>query len=163
MKNDKMQEALNKQINAEIYSAYLYLAMAAYFERANFKGFAYWMAIQAKEEMGHAMKIYKYIHERCWQVTLTAIEAPANNWESPLAVFEASFIHEQSITAKINDLMELAVSTKDYASQSFLKWFVDEQVEEEANVDAIIQKMKMIGKDTGLLLMLDTELGGRKE
>lgn len=162
MKNDTMQLELNKQINAEVYSAYLYLSMAAYFDGVNLVGFAHWMKVQAQEEMEHAMKIYKYIYDRRWQVKFTAIATPKDSWESPLAAMEAAFAHEQTITAKINNLMDIAVSTKDYASQSLLKWFVDEQVEEESNADAIIQKIKAIHKNPGLILRLDAELGRRQ-
>ena len=158
-----MQTEINKQINAEMYSAYLYLAMATYFEKSNLPGFAQWMKVQAQEEMAHAMKFYNYIHERRGQVKLTAITAPKATWKSPLAAIEDAFAHEQKITAKINGLMGLAISIKDYATQSMLKWFIDEQVEEEANADAIVQKLKMIGKGSGLLLMLDAKLGNRKE
>ena len=162
MKDNKMQLALNEQINAEIYSAYLYLAMAAYFDGLNLTGFANWMKVQAQEEMDHAMKIYKYIYDRRWEVKFTAIAAPQNTWQSPLAAIEAAFAHEKSITAKINELMDLAVTTKDYASQSLLQWFVDEQVEEEANADDIVHKIKAIKENPGLMLRLDAELGRRQ-
>jgi ferritin len=162
MKHNKMQAALNKQINAEMYSAYLYLSMSAYFEEQSLKGFAHWMKIQAKEEMEHAMKFYNYIHERRWQVKLTAIATPKSTWSSPLAAIEDAFAHEKKITANINSLMDLAVSSKDYASQSMLQWFVDEQVEEENNADDIVQRLKLINKHQGMLMMLDAELGKRE-
>ena len=163
MKHDKMQAALNKQINAEMYSAYLYLAMSAYFEGQNLKGFAHWMKIQAKEEMEHAMKFYNYIHERRWKVKLTAIDTPKSSWASPLAAIENAFAHEKKITASIHSLMDLAVSSKDYASQSMLQWFIDEQVEEENNADEIVERLKIINKHQGMLMMLDAELGRRKD
>jgi len=157
----KMLNALNKQINAELYSAYLYLAMSAYFESVNLSGCAHWMRAQAGEEQAHAMKFYKFICERRERVELTAIAMPAKEWDSPLAVFEDAFAHEQKVTKMINDLMVLALETKDYATQSFLKWFVDEQVEEESNADEIVQKIKMIGNNAAMMLMVDQELGKR--
>ena len=160
--NNKMLVAINEQINVELYSAYLYLAMAAYFEESNFKGIAHWMHIQAKEEMKHAMRFFKYVHERLWQVNLTDIEAvKPNSWQSVQDVFEAALAHEKKVTKMINNLMDMAVSIKDYPTQSCLKWFIDEQVEEEASFDEIIQKIKLIGKNQSLLLMLDAELGKR--
>jgi ferritin len=161
MTNDTIQLELNKQVNAELYSSYLYLAIAAYFTDLNLSGFAHWMRIQSQEEIGHAMKFYKYIHERRWQVKLTDIAAPPLLWASPVAAVEAAFAHEQIITYKINRLMDLAVSIKDYASQSLLQWFVNEQIEEENNTDALIQKVKMINADPGMLLVLDIELNKR--
>lgn len=160
--NNEVQMALNEQINAELYSAYLYLAMEAYFEESNFKGFAHWMHLQAKEEMGHATRFIKYVHERRWQVKLTDIAAVrTDSWRSPKDVFEIAFAHEQKITQRINNLMEIAVSAKDYPTQSALKWFIDEQVEEEANFDSVIHKLSLIENNHGLLLMLDAELGKR--
>jgi len=157
----KMLSALNKQINAELYSAYLYLSMSAYFEAANLAGCAHWMRAQAGEEQEHAMKFYKFICERRERVELTAIEAPKTTWTSALAVFEEAFAHEQKVTKMIHNLMNLALETKDYATQSMLKWFIDEQVEEEAHADGIVQKIKMIGDNTAVLLALDQELGKR--
>lgn len=162
LKNEKMQAALNKQINAELYSAYLYLSMAAYFEGNNLKGFAQWMHVQAQEEMAHAMKFYKFLNDRRWGVVLAKIDAPETTWASPLAVIEAAFEHEQKVTSLINGLVSLAVESKDYPSSSFLQWFVDEQVEEESNADEIRQKLLMIGDNKPGLLMLDHELGKRE-
>ena len=163
MKTDKLQAALNKQINAEMFSAYLYLSMAAYFEQQNLKGCAHWMEVQAQEEMNHAMKIYKFVHDRRWEVKLTAIAAPKTNWSSPLAVFEEAFKHEQLVTKMIHDLLTLAISSHDYPTQVFLQWFVDEQVEEESSADDIVQQLKMISKNPGQILMLDKELRKRKD
>lgn len=162
MKNEKMLVALNNQINAEIYSSYLYLSMAAYFESMNLKGLAKWLSIQSHEEWEHAMKFYNFIHDRRWQVKLQAVAAPEVEWKSPLAVFEAAFAHEQKVTAMINNLVDLAIDTKDHATQSFLQWFVDEQVEEEANADANVQMLKMVGDRNELLFMVDQQLGQRK-
>jgi len=162
MLSKKMQAALNAQINAELYSSYLYLAMAAYFESQNLLGFANWMHKQSDEENTHGMKFYNYINSRRGRVTLTALEGPTTEWASPLAVFEDSLKHEQKVTGLINQLMDLAISESDHATISFLKWFVDEQVEEEANVDAVIQDLKRIGDAPQGLFILDRELAGRK-
>ncbi len=162
MLNEKMEDALNEQINEELYSSYLYLAMAAWFESENLSGCAGWMQAQAREENGHAMKLFKFIHERRGRVTLKTIKEPAKEWKSPLAAFEASLKHEQHISSCIDSLMNLAIAQKDHASAAMLQWFVNEQVEEEAHVDGIVQKLKMAEKAPGALLMLDHALGERK-
>jgi len=162
MLSDKMEKALNGQINEELYSSYLYLAMAAWFESENLPGCAAWMQAQAREENGHALKFFKYINERRGRVTLQAIKEPTKEWKSPLAAFEASLNHEQHITGCINDLMNLALAEKDHATAALLQWYVNEQVEEEANVDSIVQKLKMAEKAPGALLMMDHALGERK-
>jgi ferritin len=156
-----MEDALNKQINAELYSSYLYLSMAGYFESVDLSGFAAWMRVQAQEELVHAMKLYDFVNERGGRVTLTAIEAPAVEWESPLAVFEQAYRHEQKVTGLINGLVDLAIEEKDHASRSFLMWFVDEQVEEEASADAVVRKLKLAGESGSGLFMIDRELGQR--
>ncbi len=158
----KMQEALNTQINAELYSAYVYLAMTAYFENQNLDGFANWMRVQAGEELTHAMKFYDFINERNGRVVLQPIQGPPSAWESPLAVFESAYENEQKVTAMINTLVNLAISESDHATNSFLKWFVDEQVEEEANAYAVIQDLKRVVDSSHGLFMLDRELAGRK-
>ena len=157
----KMEDALNEQINAELYSAYLYLAMAAYFDAENLSGFASWMRVQTQEETAHAMKIFDFVSERGGRVVLKAIEEPAKEWKSPLAAFKASYEHEQYITGRINDLVNLAIKEKDHASNAFLQWFVSEQVEEETSVDSVVQQLKMAEKAPGALFMMDRELGGR--
>jgi ferritin len=162
MLSEKMQAALNAQINAELYSSYLYLAMAAYFESQNLLGFANWMHKQSGEENIHGMKFYHYIHSRRGRVLLSQLDSPKTEWQSPLAVFEDSLKHEQKVTGLINKLMDLAIAESDHATISFLKWFVDEQVEEEANVDAVIQDLKRIGDAPQGLFILDRELAGRK-
>ena len=162
MISKKMEKALNEQINAEMYSAYLYLAMAAYFESENLGGLANWMKIQVQEETAHAMKFFEYVNERRGRVVLKAIEQPAKEWKSPQAAFQASFKHEQMITGRINDLVNLAVQEKDHATNAFLQWFVNEQVEEETSVDKVIQMLKMADKAPGALLMIDRELGRRQ-
>jgi len=161
MIKDKIEKALNKQINEELYSAYLYLGMSADFEERNLHGFARWMQIQAQEEMGHAMKIYGFIHERGGIVDLTTVKGPEQKFESPLEAFEAAYEHEQHITDCINKLVDLAVKEGDHATQIFLQWFVNEQVEEEASADEVVQKLKLAGDHTGALFMLDRELGAR--
>lgn len=158
----KMQEALNKQINAEIYSAYLYLAMATQFRCDNWKGFAHWMEVQAKEEWGHAMKIYKYIDERLGRITLEAVAKPSGKWASPLAAFEAALAHEQKVTAMFDDLVALAQKEKDNATLNMLQWFVTEQVEEEGQTDEIVQKLKLVGGQVQGLFILDGLLGKRE-
>lgn len=161
MLSKKLEGALNKQIVAELYSAYLYLSMSAYFHSLNFGGFANWMRVQAMEESTHAMKIFDYVNERGGRVVVDAIEKPATKWSSPLAAFEAVLKHEQKVTGLINKLADLAVKERDHATQNFLQWFVAEQVEEEASADEIVQKLKLVGKDGGGLFMVDRELGQR--
>lgn len=162
MSNSKMLEALNVQINKELYSAYLYLGMSSYFERVNLKGFAHWMQLQAKEEHTHAMKMYNFIHEVGGEVHLLSIEEPKQDWRSPLEIFKAAYEHEQKVTKMIHDLVALAIETKDYAANTFLQWFVTEQVEEEASASEIVQKLEFIGDVKPALLFLDAELGKRE-
>ena len=161
MISEKMQDTLNDQVNKELYSAYLYLAMQAYFNSLNLKGFANWMQIQTQEELTHAMKFYDYILERGGKVILTAIDGPPSEWETPLAVFENSYKHEVGVSARINEIVNLAIEEKDHASNTFLQWFVNEQVEEEASADEVRQKLKLIGDDSSGLFMLDQELAKR--
>jgi ferritin len=161
MLNEKVEKALNNQLNAELYSSYLYLSMAAYFQSINLSGFANWMDVQAKEEWAHGMKFYDFINERGGRVTLQAIDAPPSEWDSPLAVFEAVFGHEQKVTGLINELVELALEERDHATGIFLQWFVTEQVEEEDSANEIVQKIKLMGDARGALFMLDRELGQR--
>jgi ferritin len=162
MLTEKMEKALNEQINEELYSSYLYLAMSAWFESQNLPGFAAWMKVQAREEHGHAMKFFEFIHERRGMVALKAIKEPAREWKSPLAAFEAALGHEQHITGRINDLVNGAIAEKDHATAAFLQWFVTEQVEEEASADRIVQILKMAANAPGALLMLDHQMGERK-
>ncbi|MBM4171527.1 MAG: ferritin [Ignavibacteria bacterium] len=161
MLSKKMQKALNEQINAEIFSSYLYLSMTAYFEQENWTGFAHWMEKQSAEEYGHAMKIFEFVNEVGGKVELEAIEKPISEWKSVLNVFEESLKHELMITDKINNLYNMASTEKDHASGIFLQWFVTEQVEEVNTVEQIIHKLKMIGEHKGALYMLDRELGSR--
>ena len=156
-----MQDALNEQVNAELYSAYLYLSMEAYFESVNLPGFANWMRIQTQEELTHTTKIYDYVNERGGRITLKAIDAPPTQWDSPLAVFQAGFAHEQKVTGLINELVNISIELKDHASNMFLQWFVNEQVEEEKNADDVVQKLKLMADAPGGLYMLDAELAQR--
>jgi len=161
MLSTKMQEALNAQINAELFSSYLYSSMAAYFYAENFPGFANWMRVQEQEERVHATKFYDYIVARNGRVNLRPIKGPQVEWESALAAFEDAYKHEQKITGLIDNLTDLALSGSDHATHSFLKWFVDEQVEEEASVDAVVQDLRRAGDSPQILFMLDRELGAR--
>lgn len=161
MISKKMEDALNGQVNAELYSAYLYLSMESYFKSKNMNGFATWMRVQTQEEMMHVLKIYEFIDERGGRILLKPIEGPPTDWDSPLAAFEAVYEHEQKVTGLINDLVELAIEQKDHATNSFLQWFVNEQVEEEASADRIIQQLKMIGDAPGGIFLFDRELGQR--
>jgi len=157
----RMQEALNKHINAELYSSYLYLSMSAHFQSVNLTGFAHWMRVQAREELAHATKFYDHVLERGGTVNLQPVEAPPSRWDSPLAAFEDAYRHEQKVTGLINQLVDDAVQTRDHATNNFLQWFVSEQVEEEAAADAIVQKLKLVGDAPGGLLMIDHHLGER--
>ena len=159
----KMEEALNKQLNAELFSSFLYLSMAADFQSKNFTGFATWFEIQAKEENEHAMKFYRYILERGGKVKLLAIDAPKNEWQTPLDAFTEAYEHEKKVTSLIYKLLELAIEEKDYATQEMLQWFVKEQVEEEAQTSQIVEQLKIIGDSKNGWLMLDHRLGKRKE
>ncbi|MEW6527562.1 MAG: ferritin [Spirochaetota bacterium] len=157
----KMEEALNKQINAELYSAYLYLSMAAYFESTNLSGFAHWMELQAEEEKQHAMKLYHYIVERGGRIVLDAIQKPQSEWKSPLDVFEAVYAHEQHVTSLIYNLADIARQEKDYATEVMLHWFIKEQVEEESNASSILERIKMVKDSVNGILQYDKILGKR--
>lgn len=161
MIKEKIREALNQQLNAELYSSYLYLSMAAYFESINLKGFANWMRVQTQEELVHAMKFYDFIIERGGKSILSSIEGPPTEWASPLAVFEHAYEHEQKVTGLINNLVDLSTAEQDHATTNFLQWFVAEQVEEEASADEVVQKIKLMGDASGGLFMLDRELAQR--
>lgn len=154
-------KAANDQIHEEMYSAYLYFSMAAYFEAENMLGFATWMKKQAQEEMVHAMKFYEFINDRGGAVSLQALAEPPHDFKSPLNAFKESLKHEQHITGCIHTLYALAEKEKDYAFKTFLHWFIDEQVEEESNVETIIAKMNMVGDSKQGMYLLDKELGAR--
>ena len=161
MLNPKIQDAFNHHLNQEFFSAYLYLSMASYFEARNLSGMAQWMKIQFQEELQHGSKFFDFIHERGGRVMLKAIEAPKTDWDSPLRAFEEAYEHECAISGMINQLVDLALAESDHAANSFLQWFVNEQVEEEATVDAIVEKLRLVGENGVALFMLDNELGKR--
>lgn len=161
MKSTKLQNAFNSQIQAEFYSAYLYLAMATYCQERNLKGFANWLMVQKDEEIMHAMKLLSYLQERGAKVVLKEISAPPNEFSSPLALFEQVLMHEKHVTDLINKLYEVAVEEKDYAAQLFLQWFVNEQVEEEASATEVVEKLKLIGDNSSALFFIDQEMGKR--
>lgn len=161
MLKDNVLDKLNAQFNNEIYSAYLYFSMAGYFESQNLKGFANWMEIQAREEVMHSHRIYKYIIDKGNRPKMSAIDAPTHDWDSALEAMKDTYSHECEISEQINECVSLALKENDHSTNTMLQWFVSEQVEEEAVVDDIVQKLKMIsGNSTGLYL-LDSELGKR--
>lgn len=157
-----VQDAMNEQINKELFSSYLYLSMAAYFEDRNLPGFANWMRLQADEEREHAMKFYEHILERGGRVFLKAIDAPKTDWNSALEVAEEVAAHEGKVSASINALYELAQKEKDYPAQVMLQWFITEQVEEERNAAELVANLKMIEERGTAVLMLDHRLSKRK-
>ena len=157
----KMQDAINQQIQAEFYSAYIYLSMSAYFETLNLSGIASWLRVQFSEEQAHALKLYDYVIERGGEVELMAIDKPRSTWESPLAAFNEVLKHEQHVTALINGLYETAVAEKDYASQIMLQWFISEQVEEEANASQVVVDLERIEAHETAVLMLDHQMAKR--
>ncbi len=161
MINKTMQDAMNEQINKELYSSYLYLSMAAYFEDKNLPGFAHWMRVQEAEEREHAMKFYDFILERGGKVTLKAIGAPKTEWTSTLEVAEEVAAHEAMITASIYALYETALKEKDYPAQIMLQWFITEQVEEEKNAAQIVANLKLIEAHGTAVMALDHQLGKR--
>ena len=161
MIDPRMEKALNEQVNAEMYSSYFYLSMAAWLEGEGLGGMGAWMRGQAEEEMEHTMRFYSYIQERGGRVVMTAIDGPPTEWDSALAVFENVLEHEILVTGLINDLVTLARELKDYASEAFLQWFVGEQVEEESSVQDILDKFKLGSGHPGFLFMLDKELSAR--
>ena len=161
MLSQRMIDALNEQFKNEMYSSYLYLSMSAYFSRLNLNGFANWMRIQAKEEDAHAMKLYQYVLEQRGRMEVRAIAQPPADYASPLVVFQHTRDHEKNVTAMINGLVAMAREENDNATESFLKWYVDEQVEEESNVDQVLQQLEIVGNDGTSLFMLDKEMAAR--
>jgi ferritin len=161
MISKKVEAALNDQIRKEIYSSYLYLSMAAQFASMNLNGFAHWMKIQTAEETKHAMKIYEHVNSRNGRVILQQIDAPPSEWRSAKEMFNDAYQHEQKVTESINKIVELARAEKDNATEVFLQWFVNEQVEEEASANEILQKLQLAGDNPAAIIMLDAELGKR--
>jgi ferritin len=158
----KLEAGLNKQINEEMFSSYLYLSMAAYFESANLPGFANWMRVQTQEETLHAMMFFDYVNERNGRVLLTKIEAPTVQWKSPLDAFTEAYEHEKHISARIRALVKQARQLDDDSTDNFLQWFVAEQVEEENSTYTIVQQLKLIGDDRAGLFLIDRELAARR-
>jgi len=161
MLSDKMEKQLNEHTNAEFYSAYLYLSMAAYFDSVDLAGFANWMKVQFQEEMFHGMRFFEYIGHRDGRARLDAIQTPPVEWDSPIAVFEETYKHEQAVSARIHALVSLAMQENDFPTNNFLQWFVAEQTEEESTVKAILKKLRFVGDSKSALLMIDQELAGR--
>ena len=161
MLDTRMEEAVNRQINAEIYSGYLYLSMAAQFADLGMAGGQNWMTVQYQEELSHAQKMFDYVIERGGRVTLAPIEGPQTKWETGLQMFEGAYAHEQKVTALINDLTTLALELKDHATHNFLQWFIAEQVEEEATASDMVQKFTMAGEHPAGMYQLDKELAAR--
>lgn len=159
--NEKIQDAFNEQLNAELYSSYLYLSMANYFAAENLDGMAAWMRIQTDEERIHAMKFLDQINERGGRVVLKQIDEPKFEWASPLEAFEEAYSHEQFITSKINALVDLANAESDHAANAFLQWFVSEQIEEEATALTTVEKLKKVGDNPVGLFMMDEQLSQR--
>ncbi len=161
MIKDSVAEAINEQINAEMYSAYLYLSMSVDFSNKNLDGFEHWMRLQAQEEMDHAIQFLDYLQERGARVKLESIEKPKSEWSSVLEAFEEAYQHECKVTGMINDIMNIAEKENDRATMNMLQWFIDEQVEEESSADDIVQKLKMIGDSPSGLLMMNDRMAQR--
>lgn len=161
MISKKLEQALNKHMSEELFSAYLYFAMSAYFQTASLDGFGSWMRCQALEELSHTSKFYGYILERGGKPELMKIDAPKNSWDSSLNVFEEALSHEEKITSLINGLVDIASEEKDHATGIFLQWFVTEQVEEEATSGKIVDQLKLLASHPGGIYMLDKELSAR--
>ena len=161
MLNKKVEKALNDQINAELYSSYLYLSMSTELNAKDLTGFAHWMKIQAQEELYHAMKIYDYVIERGGTPALGTIDAPPTKWKSPLEIFKAAYKHEVKVTGMIDKIVDLSIKEKDHATNNYFQWFVKEQVEEEASADEVLQQLKLVGSSGNALFILDKEMGTR--
>lgn len=156
-----MERALNEQLNRELYSSYLYLSMSAFFGALRLPGFAHWMRMQAAEEALHFDKLFDYIQTRGGRVVLDAVARPPSDWESPVEVFRATLDHEEKVTEHVHDLARLAAEFRDRATESFVQWFIDEQVEEEASVDRILKNLMFGASSPITVLMLDRELAAR--
>ncbi len=156
-----MEDRLNAHINAEFYSAHLYLSMSAYFKSIDLLGFATWMQVQFEEEMSHAMRFFEFVDRMDGRVKLTAIEAPPVEWESPVAVFKQTYDHELAVSARIHELVSLSIQESDHPTNNFLQWFISEQVEEESSVKAILKKLEFVGDSKSALLMIDQDLSSR--
>ena len=162
MLSKKLEDAINKQINAELWSAYLYLSMSTHFANEGLPGFANWFEIQFNEEQEHAMKFMNYMVTKGSKVVLEPIEKVDSSWDSVLSAFEDTLAHEKVVTALINDLVAIAREEKDFATDNMLQWFVSEQVEEEDSVQTIIDALRLIGSKGYAIYMLDKDLGQRE-
>ncbi|HXK61836.1 MAG TPA: ferritin [Acidobacteriota bacterium] len=163
MLSDRMREAINDQINAELYSAYLYLSMAGHCEAVNLPGFASWMKQQAKEEVTHAMKLFEYLNDRGTRVALKAIAEPPLEFASPVDIFQQTLDHEKAVTDRINRLYAMALEENDYATQNMLQWFIEEQVEEEKTASQVLEQLKRVGDQGTALVIMDRYLAERKD
>ena len=161
MISKKLEEAINEQIKWELFSAYLYMSMAGYFDSINLKGFAHWMKVQAQEEHTHALRFYNYLVERGGRVRVMSIEGPETEWKSPLSAFEDGYQHETQVTGRINNLVNMAIAESDHATNNFLQWFVAEQVEEESSFDEVVQQLKLVGEQGNGLFLIDREMAAR--
>ena len=161
MITQKVQDSINAQLNLELYSSYIYLAMSAYFESLNLKCMAQWMRIQTQEELAHGAKFLDFLNERGGRVLLQEIKGPKTEWDSPLEAFQDAYRHECLVSSQINEIVDLSIHEKDHATNNFLQWFVSEQVEEEASVLEIAEKLKLVGDNPTALFMIDQELGRR--
>lgn len=161
MLSKKMETALNQQINQELFSAYQYMGIAAYFAEKNLDGFGHWMRMQAQEEVSHSTRLFDYVVERNGNIDLKPIKAPAKTWKDPLAALQAAYKAEVTNTKQINNIMDLAIKENDHATRVILQWFVEEQVEEEASALELVEKVKMTQKSPSAMFILDRELGGR--
>ena len=157
----RLREAINSHLNAELYSAYLYLSMAAYCENIGMPGFAHWMRLQHQEELSHGMKLFDFLNARGSRVVLQAIDQPPTEFKSPLDVAEKTLEHERAVTSKIHRLYELTIEESDYAAQVLLQWFISEQVEEEKVIADVVEHLRLVGEDGTGLLMIDSRLGER--
>jgi ferritin len=159
--SEKLQKSINQHINREIYSAYLYASMGAYFDATSLDGFSNWMRVQVQEELSHVARFWSFLSNRGGRVLLTPIDGPPTEWDSPLAVMEAVHAHEQEVSRGINELVDQVTEERDHMAREFLQWFLAEQVEEEASADKIVQDLKKLGDNGHGLLMIDRELSGR--
>ncbi len=160
--DQEMQDALNRQINKELFAAYLYLSMCAHFESRSLNGFARWMRAQAQEELDHAMRIFDHLNERGARVELAALDEPSREFGDPAEVFQQALDHEKAVTQMIHQLYDMAMEKHDHATQLLLEWFITEQVEEEDSVGTVVDQLRMAGDNQAAILMLDRELGGRQ-
>lgn len=161
--DQEMQDALNRQINKELFAAYLYLSMCAHFESRSLNGFARWMRAQAREELDHAMRIFDHLNERGARVELAALDEPSGEFGEPVEAFAQALDHERAVTQMIHELYDMATEKHDHATQLLLEWFITEQVEEEDSVGTVVDQLRMAGDNQAAILMLDRELGAREE